>query len=102
MAKNTISSNVNTVYEKANSFITLSGATENSVQIHRLQNLRAILTNNISKEAILVVKACDDLLNPEVESFPKFELKPFILLRKLLVICLIAITLNLRMSRPDP
>jgi radical SAM protein with 4Fe4S-binding SPASM domain len=78
LAKNSNSS-VNDVYKKANSFVTLSGATENSIQIHRIRNLQSTLINGSTKEEELVVKACDDLLDPNRKNFTKFELKPFIL-----------------------
>jgi radical SAM protein with 4Fe4S-binding SPASM domain len=79
LTKNIKNSSLNGVYKKANSFVALSGITENSIQFDRVRDLRSKLTNGSSKEAKLVAKACDDLLNPERRESPKFELKPFIL-----------------------
>ena len=79
MTKNIRSFGLNRVYEKANSFVALSGTAEDSLQFNRLQKLRDGLRNDPSKEAILVARACNELLNPEDEDCLKFELKPFIL-----------------------
>ncbi len=79
LAKNIENSSSNNVYKKANSFVAMSGVTEDAVKFDRIRNLQATLTGAPSKQGEIVAKACGDLLGGEGEKSLKFELKPFVL-----------------------
>ena len=69
----------NNVYKKANSFVAMSGVTEDMDQLDRVMSLQATVINDKSKPGRIVAKACDDLLNQENSNLIKFKLKPFII-----------------------
>lgn len=79
MVKNIKNPTSNTIYKKANSFVAISGISENITQFKRIRNLQAELKDTTSKQANVVAKACKDLLSEDAGKLPKFELKPFVL-----------------------
>jgi len=79
LEKNTNKSNSSYIYKKANSFVAISGVTEDASQFDRIKNLQATLANVSSKQGKIVAQACDDLLIQESKNSLRFELKPFIL-----------------------